>query len=58
MTPLKRTPLYDIHRRLGARMIEFGGYELPVQYTSISAEHRAVREAAGLFWRMLRARMM
>jgi len=49
MTPLKRTPLYDIHRRLGARMIEFGGYELPVQYTSISAEHRAVREAAGLF---------
>ncbi len=49
MTSLKRTPLYDTHRRLGARMVEFGGYELPVQYTSIREEHRAVREAAGLF---------
>ena len=46
---MKRTPLFDIHRRLGGRMIEFGGYELPVQYTSIRAEHCAVREAAGLF---------
>jgi len=49
MTSLKRTPLYDAHRRLGARMIEFGGLELPVQYTSIREEHFAVREAAGLF---------
>ncbi len=49
MTALKRTPLYDSHRRLGARMVEFGGFELPVQYTSILEEHTAVREAAGLF---------
>ncbi len=49
MTALKRTPLYDAHQRLGARMIEFGGFELPVQYTSIREEHCAVREAAGLF---------
>jgi len=49
MTTLKRTPLYDVHRRLGARMIEFGGFELPVQYSSIREEHCAVREAAGLF---------
>lgn len=49
MSALKRTPLYDIQRSLGARMVEFGGFELPVQYTSIRAEHRAVREAAGLF---------
>ena len=49
MTSLKRTPLYEAHRRLGARMIEFGGFELPVQYTSIREEHCAVREAAGLF---------
>jgi len=49
MTALKRTPLYDAHRRLGARMIEFGGFELPVQFTSIREEHFAVREAAGLF---------
>ncbi len=46
---MKRTPLFDIHLRLGARMVEFGGYELPVQYTSILEEHHAVRETAGLF---------
>jgi aminomethyltransferase len=45
----KRTPLYDLHVRLGGRIIEFGGWELPVQYSSIVEEHRAVREAAGLF---------
>jgi aminomethyltransferase len=49
MTALKRTPLYDVHRRLGARMVEFAGFELPVQYSSIREEHCAVREAAGLF---------
>ena len=49
MTAPKRTPLYDTQQRLGARMVEFGGYELPVQYTSIREEHCAVREAAGLF---------
>jgi aminomethyltransferase len=45
----KRTPLYDIHRALGARMVEFGGWDMPVQYEGILAEHRAVRTQAGLF---------
>jgi aminomethyltransferase len=45
----KRTPLYEIHQRLGARLIEFGGWEMPVQYTGILAEHHAVRTHAGLF---------
>jgi aminomethyltransferase len=45
----KRTPLYDTHRALGARLIEFGGWEMPVQYSGILAEHRAVRTRAGLF---------
>lgn len=49
MSPLKRTPLYEAHRRLSARMVEFAGYEMPVQYVSIVKEHAAVREAAGLF---------
>jgi aminomethyltransferase len=44
-----RTPLHDAHVRLGARMVEFAGFSMPVQYTSIVEEHRAVREAAGLF---------
>ena len=46
---LKRTPLYDTHLALGARMVEFGGWEMPVQYSSILDEHHAVRTAAGLF---------
>ncbi|HTL17677.1 MAG TPA: hypothetical protein VL793_10590, partial [Patescibacteria group bacterium] len=46
---MKRTPLYETHRKLGARLIEFGGWEMPVQYTSIVDEHLAVRQAAGLF---------
>jgi len=46
----KRTPLYDIHVSLGAKMVPFGGYEMPVTYPrGIAAEHRAVREAVGLF---------
>ncbi|HZS76693.1 MAG TPA: glycine cleavage system aminomethyltransferase GcvT [Ktedonobacteraceae bacterium] len=48
-TALKRTPLYDEHRALGARMVEFGGWEMPVQYSGILDEHRAVRTRAGLF---------
>jgi aminomethyltransferase len=48
-TVLKRTPLYDEHRALGARMVEFGGWDMPVQYSSILEEHRAVRTRAGLF---------
>jgi aminomethyltransferase len=47
--PLKKTPLYDVHVRAGARMVEFGGYLMPVQYTGILAEHRAVRGAVGIF---------
>ena len=46
---LKRTPLYEQHRKLGARLVEFGGWEMPVQYSSILAEHEAVRTHAGLF---------
>ena len=45
----KRTPLYGVHRALGARMIEFGGWQMPVHYTGILAEHRAVRAQGGLF---------
>src|SRR5579885_334088 len=47
--PLKRTPLYEQHRALGGRMVEFGGWEMPVQYSSILDEHQAVRTNAGLF---------
>src|SRR3954449_7807064 len=46
---LKRTPLYDRHVALGARVVEFGGWEMPVQYSGIVDEHNAVRNAAGLF---------
>jgi aminomethyltransferase len=46
---LKRTPLYEEHRALGARLVPFAGWEMPVQYEGIVQEHRAVRTAAGLF---------
>ncbi len=46
---LRRTPLYPRHVRLGARLVEFGGWEMPVQYAGIVEEHRAVRTAAGVF---------
>ena len=46
---MKRTPLFSAHQRLGGKMIEFGGWEMPVQYTSITDEHLAVRKTAGLF---------
>ncbi len=45
----QQTPLYDQHLRLGGRMVDFAGWVLPVQYSGIVAEHRAVRQAAGLF---------
>src|SRR5689334_18548473 len=48
-TNLKRTPLCEAHQRLGARMVEFGGWLMPVQYASILQEHHAVRKACGLF---------
>ncbi len=48
--PLKRTPLYALHKELGARLVPFAGYEMPVQYpTGILAEHAQTRTAAGLF---------
>ena len=48
--PLKRTPLYDLHRELGARIVPFAGYEMPVQYpTGILVEHAQTRNACGLF---------
>ena len=47
---LKRTPLHDVHAALGAKLVPFAGYEMPVQYpTGITAEHKAVRERCGLF---------
>jgi aminomethyltransferase len=46
---LKHTPLYDEHKELGARLVDFAGYEMPVQYEGIKAEHEAVRNRAGLF---------
>lgn len=48
-TPLKTTPLNAAHRALGARMVGFGGYDMPVQYEGVLAEHRWTREHAGLF---------
>lgn len=46
---LKKSPLDARHRAAGARMVEFGGWEMPIQYKGILEEHRCVREAAGLF---------
>lgn len=49
MDGLKRTPLYDEHVALGARMVPFAGWEMPVQYAGIIEEHLAVRQRAGVF---------
>lgn len=46
---LKRTPLHAVHVELGARIVEFAGYEMPIQYSGLKAEHLAVRESAGVF---------
>src|SRR3954453_13595848 len=46
---LKKTPLNSVHRRLGARMVDFGGWDMPVQYSGILEEHAAVRNFVGLF---------
>lgn len=46
---LKKTPLHRVHRRLGAKMVEFAGWEMPVQYRGVIEEHLAVRNRAGLF---------
>src|ERR687889_46747 len=46
---LKKTPLHARHRSLGARMVEFGGWDMPVEYSGVGDEHMAVRTRAGLF---------
>ncbi len=46
---LKQTPLYDLHLTSKARMVEFGGWQMPVQYNGIIAEHQAVRSKVGMF---------
>jgi aminomethyltransferase len=46
---MSRSPLHDLHEGLGARFVDFGGWEMPVQYTSVLAEHRSVRASAGWF---------
>jgi aminomethyltransferase len=46
---LKRTPLYDLHRAAGATFVDFGGWEMPVQYSGILDEHKTVRTSVGLF---------
>ncbi len=45
----RHTPLFDLHQKLGARMVDFGGWDMPLQYGSQIAEHHAVRRAAGVF---------
>src|SRR5271170_5616813 len=47
--PLKKTALFDAHQKLGARLVDFGGWHMPVQYAGILDEHKAVREASGVF---------
>lgn len=47
--PLSRTPLNEVEKELGGKMVDFGGWELPVQYSGILEEHEAVRTRAGLF---------
>ena len=46
---LKRTPLYEVHRAAGAKMVDFGGWDMPVQYSGLVDEHNTVRNAVGLF---------
>ena len=47
--PLQKTPLNSVHRSLGAKMVDFGGWDMPVEYSGIIAEHLAVRTRVGLF---------
>src|ERR1041385_5248280 len=49
MSDLRRTPIHAEHVRLGARLVPFAGFEMPVQYKGITTEHSAVRERAGIF---------
>lgn len=49
VSELKRTPLFDLHRSLNAKLVDFGGWNMPVQYSGILQEHNAVRTGVGLF---------
>src|SRR5512144_2229703 len=49
MADLRKTPLNEVHRESGAKMVPFGGWDMPVEYSGLIAEHMAVRTAAGLF---------
>lgn len=46
---MKKTTLFDVHQKLGAKIVDFAGYQMPVQYSSIIAEHKAVRNSVGVF---------
>ncbi len=46
---MKKTPLYEKHIELNAKLVDFAGYMMPIQYDSITKEHFAVRESAGIF---------
>lgn len=46
---LKRTPLYEVHKRMGGKIVEFAGWEMPVQYEGVLKEHRTVRSHVGMF---------
>ena len=46
---MKKTPFFDIHNQLGAKMAEFGGYQMPIQYTGVKQEHLTVRNGVGVF---------
>jgi aminomethyltransferase len=46
---MKKTKFYELHKKAGAKIVEFAGYEMPVQYSSIIAEHKAVRDSVGVF---------
>jgi aminomethyltransferase len=49
MSELRKTPLHEVHLESGAKMVPFGGWDMPVEYSGLIAEHQAVRSAAGLF---------
>ncbi|HMN18008.1 MAG TPA: glycine cleavage system aminomethyltransferase GcvT [Ignavibacteriaceae bacterium] len=46
---MKRTTFYNIHKKLGAKLVEFAGFEMPIQYSSIISEHKSVRNSVGVF---------
>lgn len=46
---MKRTTFYNVHKNLGAKLVEFAGFEMPIQYSSIIAEHKSVRNSVGVF---------